>query len=296
MFSPSPPPVDQVTIEERVAALAKRSIKKASKVQGLRLAVAMMDLTTLEGKDTPGKVRSLCAKALLPLDRDPSIGPCAAICVYPNHVQTAKRALAGSTVKVASVATAFPSGQSPLPIKLDDVRRAVEFGADEIDIVIDRGAMLAGDYAKVFDEIAATKEACGAAHLKVILETGELGSYDVVRRASEIGIAAGGDFIKTSTGKIQPAATPAVTLVMLETIRDHYYATGRKIGMKPAGGVRTAKQALHYLVIVKETLGDDWLTPDLFRFGASALLNDVLMQLEKEKTGLYQASEDFSKD
>ncbi len=296
MFSPSPPPVDQVTIEERVAALAKRSIKKASKVQGLRLAVAMMDLTTLEGKDTPGKVRSLCAKALLPLDRDPSIGPCAAICVYPNHVQTAKRALAGSTVKVASVATAFPSGQSPLPIKLDDVRRAVEFGADEIDMVIDRGAMLAGDYAKVFDEIAATKEACGAAHLKVILETGELGSYDVVRRASEIGIAAGGDFIKTSTGKIQPAATPAVTLVMLETIRDHYYATGRKIGMKPAGGVRTAKQALHYLVIVKETLGDDWLTPDLFRFGASALLNDVLMQLEKEKTGLYQASEDFSKD
>jgi deoxyribose-phosphate aldolase len=296
MFSPSPPPVDQVTIEERVAALAKRSIKKASKVQGLRLAVAMMDLTTLEGKDTPGKVRSLCAKALLPLDRDPSIGPCAAICVYPNHVKTAKRALAGSTVKVASVATAFPSGQSPLPIKLDDVRRAVEFGADEIDMVIDRGAMLAGDYAKVFDEIAATKEACGAAHLKVILETGELGSYDVVRRASEIGIAAGGDFIKTSTGKIQPAATPAVTLVMLETIRDHYYATGRKIGMKPAGGVRTAKQALHYLVIVKETLGDDWLTPDLFRFGASALLNDVLMQLEKEKTGLYQASEDFSKD
>src|SRR6185437_16246839 len=247
-------------------------------------------------KDTPGKVRSLCAKALLPLDRDPSIGPCAAICVYPNHVKTAKRALAGSTVKVASVATAFPSGQSPLAIKLEDVRRAVEFGADEIDMVIDRGAMLAGDYAKVFDEIAATKEACGAAHLKVILETGELGSYDVVRRASEIGIAAGGDFIKTSTGKIQPAATPAVTLVMLETIRDHYYATGRKIGMKPAGGVRTAKQALHYLVIVKETLGDAWLTPDLFRFGASALLNDVLMQLEKERTGAYQASEDFSKD
>ncbi len=296
MFLPSPPPVDQVTIEERVAALAKRSIKKGAKVYGLRLAVAMMDLTTLEGKDTPGKVRSLCAKALLPLDRDPSIGPCAAICVYPNHVKTAKRALAGSNVKVASVATAFPSGQSPLAIKLADVRRAVEFGADEIDMVIDRGAMLAGDYAKVFDEIAATKEACGAAHLKVILETGELGSYDVVRRASEIGIAAGGDFIKTSTGKIQPAATPAVTLVMLETIRDHYYATGKKIGMKPAGGVRTAKQALHYLVIVKETLGDDWLTPDLFRFGASALLNDVLMQLEKEKTGLYQASEDFSKD
>jgi deoxyribose-phosphate aldolase len=194
------------------------------------------------------------------------------------------------------VATAFPSGQSPLDVKLADVRRAVELGADEIDMVIDRGAMLSGDYAKVFDEIAATKEACGPAHLKVILETGELGSYDVVRKASEIGIAAGGDFIKTSTGKVQPAATPAVTLVMLQAIADHYYATGRRIGMKPAGGVRTAKQALHYLVIVKETLGDAWLTPDLFRFGASALLNDVLMQLEKERTGNYQASEDFSKD
>jgi deoxyribose-phosphate aldolase len=218
------------------------------------------------------------------------------VCVYPNLVATAKSALAGSGVKVASVATAFPSGQSPLDVKLADVRRAVELGADEIDMVIDRGAMLSGDYAKVFDEIAATKEACGSAHLKVILETGELGSYDVVRKASEIGIAAGGDFIKTSTGKVQPAATPAVTLVMLEAIRDHYYATGRRIGMKPAGGVRTAKQSLHYLVLVKETLGDAWLTPDLFRFGASALLNDVLMQLEKERTGAYQASEDFSKD
>jgi len=279
-----------------VAALAKRSIKKQAKVAGLRLAVAMMDLTTLEGKDTPGKVRALCNKALRPLEGDPSIGPCAAICVYPNHVSTARRALEGSGVKVASVATAFPSGQSPLAVKLDDVRRAVDFGADEIDMVIDRGAMLAGDYGKVFDEIAKTKEACGAAHLKVILETGELGSYDVVRKASEIGIAAGGDFIKTSTGKVQPAATPAVTLVMLEAIRDHYYATGRKIGMKPAGGVRTAKQSLHYLVLVKETLGDAWLTPDLFRFGASALLNDVLMQLEKERTGNYQAAEDFSKD
>jgi deoxyribose-phosphate aldolase len=255
-----------------------------------------MDLTTLEGKDTAGKVRQLCQKALHPLDSDPSIGPCAAICVYPNHVATAKQALAGSTVKVASVATAFPSGQSPLDIKLDDVRRAVDFGADEIDMVIDRGAMLVGDYAKVYDEIAATKEACGAAHLKVILETGELGSYDMIRKASEIGIAAGGDFIKTSTGKIQPAATPPVTLLMLETIRDHYYATGRRIGMKPAGGVRTSKQALHYLVLLKETLGDAWLTPDLFRFGASALLNDVLMQLEKERTGNYQAGDDFSKD
>ncbi len=295
-FNPASPPVDQVAIEERVSALAKRSIKKASKVSGLRLSVAMMDLTTLEGKDTPGKVRQMCQKALLPLDTDPSIGPVAAVCVYPNLVPTAKKALRGSNVKVASVATAFPSGQSPLDVKLDDVRRAVELGADEIDMVIDRGAMLSGDYRKVFDEIAATKEACGAAHLKVILETGELGSLDVVRKASEIGIAAGGDFIKTSTGKIVPAATPSVTLVMLEAIRDHHHATGRKIGMKPAGGIRTAKQALHYLVIVKETLGDAWLTPDLFRFGASTLLNDVLMQLEKERTGFYQASEDFSKD
>jgi deoxyribose-phosphate aldolase len=296
LFYSPPPPVDQVAVEERVAALAKRSIKKQAKVAGLKLAVAMMDLTTLEGKDTPGKVRALCRKALEPLDRDASVGPCAAICVYPNLVPVAKLALAGSPVKVASVATAFPSGQSPLPVKLDDVRRAVEMGADEIDMVIDRGAMLSGDYAKVFDEIAATKEACGAAHLKVILETGELGTYDVVRKASEIGIAAGGDFIKTSTGKVVPAATPAVTLVMLEAIRDHFYATGRRVGMKPAGGVRTAKQALHYLVIVKETLGDAWLTPDLFRFGASALLNDVLMQIEKERTGNYQAAEDFSKD
>lgn len=291
-----PPPVDAVAVEERAAALGKRSIKKATKVAGLKLAISMMDLTTLEGKDTPGKVRQLCQKALRPLDSDGSIGPCAAICVYPNLVPVAKEVLRGSSVKVASVATAFPSGQSPLAVKLDDTRRAVDLGADEIDMVIDRGAMLVGDYGKVFDEIAATKEACGPAHLKVILETGELGSYDVVRKASEIAIAAGGDFIKTSTGKIQPAATPPVTLVMLEAIRDHYYATGRRIGMKPAGGVRTAKQALHYLVIVKETLGDAWLTPDLFRFGASALLNDVLMQLEKERTGNYQASEDFSKD
>jgi deoxyribose-phosphate aldolase len=296
LFYPPPPPVDQVAVEERAASLGKRSIKKAAKVAGLKLAVRMMDLTTLEGKDTPGKVHQMCRKALTPLESDAAVGPCAAVCVYPNLVPVAKRALSGSSVKVASVATAFPSGQSPLDVKLADVRRAVELGADEIDMVIDRGAMLSGDHAKVFDEIAATKEACGAAHLKVILETGELGSYDVVRKASEIAIAAGGDFIKTSTGKVQPAATPAVTLVMLEAIRDHYYATGRRIGMKPAGGVRTAKQSLHYLVLVKETLGDAWLTPDLFRFGASALLNDVLMQIEKERTGAYQAAEDFSKD
>ena len=289
-------PVDRVAIEERVSALAKRSLKKGAKVAGLKLTVSMIDLTTLEGKDTPGKVRALCAKARTPSLADSTIPACAAICVYPNQVVTAKAALAGSHVKVASVATAFPSGQSPLDIKLDDVRRAVEFGADEIDMVIDRGAMLMGEYAKVFDEIAATKEACGPAHLKVILETGELGTYDTVRRASEIAIAAGGDFIKTSTGKVQPAATPAVTLVMLEVIRDHFYATGKMIGMKPAGGVRTSKQALHYLVLVKETLGDAWLSPDWFRFGASALLNDVLMQLEKERTGNYAAAEDFSKE
>jgi deoxyribose-phosphate aldolase len=290
------PPVDQVSVEERAAALAKRSLKKQAKIAGLRLAVRMMDLTTLEGKDSPGKVRSLCAKAMRPLDSDPTIGPVGAVCVYPNMVPVAVEALRGSGVHVASVATAFPSGLSPLPIKLDDVRRAVEFGADEIDMVIDRGAMLCGEFARVYDEIAQIKAACGEAHLKVILETGELGSYDTVRHASEIAMAAGADFIKTSTGKIVPAATPPVTLVMLEAIRDFYYATGRRIGMKPAGGIRTAKQALHYLVMVKETLGDAWLTPDLFRFGASALLNDVLMQLEKERTGAYQGGDYFSKD
>jgi len=296
LFYPPPPPVDQTGVEERAASLGKRSLKKGAKVAGLRLAVRMIDLTTLEGNDTPGKVRQMCRKALIPWLSDPSIGPVAAVCVFPNLVPIAKRALAGSSVKVASVATAFPGGQSPLDVKLADARRAVELGADEIDMVIDRGAMLSGDYARVFDEIAATKEACGGAHLKVILETGELGSYDAVRKASEIGIAAGADFIKTSTGKVQPAATPAVALVMLEAIRDHYCASGRRVGMKPAGGIRTAKQSLHYLVLVKETLGDAWLTPDLFRFGASALLNDVLMQLEKERTGVYQASDDFSKD
>jgi deoxyribose-phosphate aldolase len=285
-----------VGVEERAAALAKRSLKKSAKVAALRLAVRMMDLTTLEGRDTAGKVSALCRKAIAPLASDPTLGPCAAVCVYPNLVPAAKRALAGSSVKVASVATAFPSGQSPLDVKLADTRRAVELGADEIDMVIDRGAMLAGEYARVFEEIAATRESCAGAHLKVILETGELGSYDVVRRASEIAIAAGADFIKTSTGKIAPAATPAVTLVMLEAIRDTYQATGRRIGMKPAGGVRTAKQAIHYLVLVKETLGDAWLTPEFFRFGASALLTDVLMQLEKERTGVYQAADDFSKD
>jgi deoxyribose-phosphate aldolase len=290
------PPVDQVYVEERAAALGKRSLKKQAKVAGLKLAVRMMDLTTLEGKDSAGKVRSLCAKARRPLESDPSVGPVGAVCVYPNMVPVAVEELRGSGVHVASVATAFPSGLSPLEVKLEDVRRAVGFGADEIDMVIDRGAMLSGQFARVYDEIARVKEACGQAHLKVILETGELGTYDLVRHASDLAMAAGADFIKTSTGKVTPAATPAVTLVMLEAIRDFYYATGRRIGMKPAGGIRTAKQALHYLVIVKETLGDAWLTPDLFRFGASTLLNDVLMQLEKERTGAYQGADYFSKD
>ena len=296
LIPPRTSPIDQIYVEERAAALGKRSIKKATKVAGLKLAVRMMDLTTLEGKDTAGKVRSLCAKALRPLEHDATVGPVGAVCVYPNMVPVAVDCLRGSGVHVASVATAFPSGLSPLPLKLDDVRRAVGFGADEIDMVIDRGAMLSGQYAKVYDEIVQIKEACGAAHLKVILETGELGSYDVVRHASDIAMAAGADFIKTSTGKVVPAATPPVTLVMLEAIRDYYFATGKKIGMKPAGGIRTAKQALHYLVLVKETLGDAWLTPDLFRFGASTLLNDVLMQLEKERTGAYQGADYFSKE
>jgi deoxyribose-phosphate aldolase len=295
------PAVDPVALEERAASLGKRSIKKETKVAGIRLAISMCDLTTLEGKDSPGKVRQMCAKAIRPDPEDPSIPSVAAVCVYPDLVAGAKRALAGSGVKVASVSTAFPSGRSPRPVKLSDVRRAVAAGADEIDMVIDRGAFLAGDYALVFDEIVETKDACGrpdgsAARLKVILETGELETYDNVRRASDLAIAAGADFIKTSTGKVAPAATPAVTLCMLEAIRDHWFGTGVKIGMKPAGGIRTSKQALHYLVLVKETLGADWLTPDLFRFGASSLLNDLLMQLRKEKTGRYQTEEDFTKD
>ncbi len=289
------PSVDKVMVEERAASLGKRSLKKEAKVFGLRLSIAMMDLTTLEGKDSPGKVKQLCQKAMRPHDTM-QVPSCAAICVYPTLVAVAKKALAGSNVKVASVATAFPSGLSALDVRLEDVRRAVGWGADEIDMVIDRGGLLAGEKTRVFDEIAAVKEACGEAHLKVILETGELGTYDLVREASQIAMLAGADFIKTSTGKIQPAATPPVTLVMLEAIRDFYYATGKRIGMKPAGGIRTAKQALHNLVLVKETLGDAWLTPDLFRLGASTLLNDVLMQLEKERTGAYQSGDYFSKD
>ena len=290
------PRVDAVGVEERSAALAKRSIKKEAKRAGIRLAISMIDLTTLEGKDSEGKVRQMCQKALHPLPGDTSVGPVAAVCVYPNLVPVARRALAGSAVHVASVATGFPSGLVPLELKLEETRRAVELGADEIDMVIDRGAFLSGEFAQVFDEIARVKEACGAAHLKVILETGELGSHDAVRRASALAMAAGADFIKTSTGKIQPAATPQVVLVMLEAIRDFYLATGRRIGMKPAGGIRTTKQALHLLVMVKETLGDAWLTPDLFRIGASTLANDLLQQLVKEATGSYQSEDYFSKD
>jgi deoxyribose-phosphate aldolase len=288
--------IDQVGVEGRAAELAKRSIKKESKVFALELAIRMMDLTTLEGMDTPGKVAALCSKAIRPDPSDPNIPSVAAVCVYPNLVATARERLQGSGVKVASVATAFPSGQSPLDVKLADVREAVELGADEIDMVIDRGAFLSGRYAKVYDEIVQVKEACGHAHLKVILEVAELGTYDNVRRASLLAMAAGGDFIKTSTGKLPGAATLPVTLVMLEAIRDVYEETGRKVGMKPAGGVRTAKNAIQYIVQLYETLGAEWMTPDLYRIGASSLLNDVLMQLRKEKTGRYQNPDYFTVD
>jgi len=288
--------VDQVGVEERAASLAKRSIKKDAKVSALRLAVAVMDLTTLEGADTPGKVEALCSKARRPAQRDPAVPPVAAVCVYPSLVATAKRALAGSGVKVASVATAFPSGQASLAVRLADVADAVDAGADEIDMVISRGAFLAGRYRDVFEEILIVKDACGPAHLKVILETGELGTYDNVRRASMLAMAAGADFIKTSTGKIQPAATLPVALVMLEAIRDFHDRTGRVVGFKPAGGVRTAKQAIQHLVLVNETLGPDWLTPDRYRIGASSLLNDCLMQLAKERSGRYQSADHFTID
>lgn len=288
--------VDAVALEERAASLAKRSIKQEAKLQALELAVRMMDLTTLEGADTPGKVAALCSKAMRPDPVDPSVPAVAAVCVYPNLVQTAKARLAGSGVKVAAVSTYFPSGQAPLDVKLQDVRDAVELGADEIDMVIDRGAFLSGRYAKVYDEIVKVKEASGAAHLKVILETGELGTYDNVRRASLLAMAAGADFVKTSTGKVSPAATLPVSLCMLEAIRDVYDETGRVVGFKPAGGIRQSKQAIQHLVLVHETLGPDWLTPDLHRFGASTLLNDVLMQIRKQKTGRYQSGDYFTKD
>jgi deoxyribose-phosphate aldolase len=288
--------VDAVALEARAAEVAKRSIKRESKLFALDLAVRMIDLTTLEGADTPGKVAALASKARRPDPTDPSIPPVAALCVYPNLVPTAVARLHGTGVKVASVATAFPSGQSPLAAKLDEVREVVAVGADEVDMVIDRGAFLSGRYAKVYDEIVRVKEACGNAHLKVILETGELGTYDNVRRASLLAMAAGADFIKTSTGKVSPAATQPVILCMLEAIRDVYDETGRVVGMKPAGGIRQAKQAVQVLVIVNETLGPDWLTPDRFRIGASSLLNDVLMQIRKERTGRYQSPDYFTVD
>jgi deoxyribose-phosphate aldolase len=288
--------VDAVALEERAATLAKRSIKKESKLLALDLAIRMMDLTTLEGQDTPGKVAALCSKAMRPDPQDLSIPAVAAVCVYPNLVAVAKERVAGSGVKVASVATAFPSGQSPTALKVAEVREVVELGADEVDMVIDRGAFLSGRYAKVYDEIVAVKEACGQAKLKVILETGELGTYDNVRRASLLAIAAGADTIKTSTGKISPAATLPVTLCMMEVVRDVHAETGHVVGLKPAGGIRVAKQAVQYLVTLYETLGPQWMTPDLFRFGASSLLNDVLMQVRKEKTGRYQSGDYFTID
>jgi deoxyribose-phosphate aldolase len=288
--------IDQVGVEARAAELAKRSIKRESKLFALELAVRCIDLTTLEGQDTPGKVAALCSKALRPDPCDATVPPVAAVCVYPNLVAVAAARLAGSPVKVASVATAFPSGQSPLELKLAEVAEAVALGADEIDMVIDRGAFLAGRYSQVYDEIVAVKEACGAAHLKVILETTELATYDNVRRASLLAIAAGADFIKTSTGKLPVAATLPVQLVMLEAVRDAYEETGRRVGVKAAGGIRSSKNAIQYLVQVHETLGPAWLTPELYRIGASSLLNDILMQRRKELTGAYQSRDYFTDD
>jgi deoxyribose-phosphate aldolase len=294
--------VDQVGCEARAAGLATRSIKAASKAWALDLAISMIDLTTLEGQDTPGKVRALCAKAARPDPADPTCPRVAAICVYPDMVSSARTALAGSGVAVASVSTAFPSGRAALDVKLLDTRQAVEAGADEIDMVIDRGAFLAGDFTRVFDEIAAVKKACSrsqhlpGAHLKVILETGELVTYDNVRRASWLAMLAGADFIKTSTGKVQPAATMPVTLTMLEAVRDFRDATGRQVGVKAAGGISTAKDAIRYLVMVNETVGEDWLDPAWFRFGASRLLNDLLMQRTRLATGHYSGPDYFTLD
>lgn len=299
------PTVDRVMADARAASFATRSIKTSAKDAGLRLALSMLDLTTLEGKDSEGKVRSLCAKARRPMPDDESrlgerLPSVAAVCVYPSMVETARGALQGSRVKVASVATGFPSGQYPLDVRLRDTQRAIDSGANEIDMVINRGAFMAGRLDIVAEEIRAVADVCETAsapvHLKVILETGELETYDNIRRASDLAIAniRDGDFIKTSTGKVAPAATMGVTLVMLEAIRDEHLRTGRRIGMKPAGGIRTAKQALHYLVMVKETLGDAWLTPDLFRFGASSLADDLLRQIVKQRTGVYPAAHDFA--
>jgi deoxyribose-phosphate aldolase len=290
------PRIDQVGIEERASRFTKRSIKNETKIIGLKLALNMIDLTSLEGKDTDGKVKQLCYKAKHLHDFYPGLPTVAAVCVYPSMVGVAKKALGDSGIKVASVATAFPSGQSTRDIKLRDTKYAISQGADEIDMVISRGKFHQGEYNFVFDEIAAIKEACSDARLKVILETGELGSYDKVRKASDIAMYAGADFIKTSTGKISPAATMPVTLVMLEAIRDFYYKTGKKIAMKPAGGISKAKLALHYLVMLNEVLGEEWMNNEWFRFGASSLANDILMQLMKQRTGVYQSADYFAND
>ncbi len=290
------PAVDKVGVEERTARFQTRSIKNEAKWQGLNMVLNMIDLTTLEGKDTPGKVRQMCYKAHHLHDQVEGLPSVAAVCVYPTMVGLAKKELLGTSVKVASVSTAFPSGQAPHLVKIDDTKFAVDSGADEIDMVISRGKFLAGEYEFVFDEIASIKEVCGNARLKVILETGELSTLDNVRRASDLAIHAGADFIKTSTGKIQPAATMPVTYTMLQAIRDHYKETGKMVGMKPAGGISTSKLALHYLVMVKETLGNDWLNNEYFRFGASSLANDVLMQIVKAKTGHYSSADYFSID
>lgn len=290
------PRIDQVGVNERAARFTTRSIKNETKINGLKLVLNMIDLTTLEGKDTDGKVKQLCYKAQHLHDAYPGLPTVAAICVYPSMVKVAKKALGNSGIKVAAVATAFPSGQAPRDVKIRDTKFAVNEGADEIDMVISRGKFHMGEYNFVFDEIAAIKEACGDARLKVILETGELVTYDKVRRASDIAMYAGADFIKTSTGKISPAATMPVTLVMLEAIRDFYYKTGKKIAMKPAGGISKAKLALHYLVMLNEVLGEEWMNNEWFRFGASSLANDVLMQLMKQRTGVYQSPDYFSVD
>jgi deoxyribose-phosphate aldolase len=290
------PVVDQTGIEERIARFNTRSIKKESKMQGLKMALNMIDLTTLEGKDTEGKVRQMCYKAQHLADDLLGLPTVAAVCVYPNHVKTAKKCLQDSGVKIASVATAFPSGNSSLKIKLADTKIAVDSGADEVDMVISRGAFLQGNYSFVFDEIASIKEACKDARLKVILETGELSTLDNVRKASDLAIMAGADFIKTSTGKIQPAATMPVTLVMLQAIADHYDLTGKMVGMKPAGGISTAKMALQYLVMLYETLGDAWMTNEWFRFGASSLANDLVLQIGKEQKGVYYSKDYISID
>jgi deoxyribose-phosphate aldolase len=290
------PGVDQVGADQRAAMLGTRSIKTSAKEWAIDLAIRMVDLTTLEGADTPGKVRALCAKARRPDPEDPSCPPVAALCVYPAMVPVAFDSLQGTGIHLASVATAFPSGQAPLAVKLADTQAAVHDGADEIDMVINRGAFLSGRYLEVFEEIVAVKQACGDAHLKVILETGELATYDNVRRASWLSMIAGADFIKTSTGKVQPAATPPVTLVMLEAVRDFHETTGHQVGVKAAGGIRTAKDAIKYLVLVNETVGDAWLHPDRFRFGASTLLNDLLMQRSKLTTGRYAGPNYFTLD